>query len=203
MTARSFKAALPIALALGVLIRGLAYAAESRIGVLTLDPSKTLVEFKLSGALHTCHGQFKFKRGVIKADGATGKAEGEIVIDAASGRSGDFLRDNRMRDSVLEAATWPEITFSPRRIDGHLDAQGDFRAKLAGVLTLHGAAHDVVIETQGSLHSSDLIATGHLSIPYVEWGLKDPSMLFLSVGKVVEISIATAGHVTWRGVQSP
>jgi len=178
--------------------RALGYSAESRVGVLELDPSKTLVEFKLGGALHTTHGKFQLKRGTIKADETTGKAEGELVIDAASGNSGDFLRDNRMRDDVLEAATWPKITFTPRHIDGHLDAQGNFHAKLVGVLMLHGAQHDVVIETQGSLKDHDLIATGHLSIPYIEWGMKDPSVLFLSVAKVVDIDIATAGHVTWN-----
>src|ERR1019366_4460769 len=198
MTTRSLKAAFALVVALVMVCRGLADAAESRVGVLALDPSKTLVEFKLGGSIHTTHGNFQLKRGTIKVDEATGKAEGEIVVDAASGKSGDFLRDNRMRDSVLEAATWPEIIFSPRRIDGHLDAQGNFQAKLEGVLVLHGARHDVVIKTQGSLHGDDLIATGHLSIPYVEWGLKDPSVLFLSVAKEVDIDIATAGHVTWH-----
>lgn len=198
MTTRAFNLAFALAIALSMVCRALGYSAESRVGVLELDPSKTLVEFKLGGALHTTHGKFQLKRGTIKADETTGKAEGELVIDAASGNSGDFLRDNRMRDDVLEAATWPKITFTPRHIDGHLDAQGNFHAKLVGVLMLHGAQHDVVIETQGSLKDHDLIATGHLSIPYIEWGMKDPSVLFLSVAKVVDIDIATAGHVTWN-----
>jgi polyisoprenoid-binding protein YceI len=197
MTIRALNAAIGLAVALAGICRGLANGAESRVGVLTLDPAKTLVEFKLGTALHTTHGNFRLKRGTIKAGETTGKAEGEIVVDATSGKSGDFLRDNRMTDSVLEAVTWPEITFDPRHIDGHLDGQGNFHAKLAGVLMLHGAAHNVVIETQGSLKDHDLIAMGHLSIPYVDWGLKDPSILFLSVDKKVEIDIATAGHVTW------
>jgi polyisoprenoid-binding protein YceI len=198
MAPRSFKATLALVISLALVCRGLSYARDSRVGVLTLDPSKTLVEFRLGGALHTCHGQFKLKRGSIEADEATGKSEGEIVVDATSGQSGDFLRDDRMKDNVLEAAKWPEITFNPRRIDGRLDAQGNFHAKLMGVLTLRGTRHDVVMDTQGSLHGSDLIATGHVSIPYVAWGLKDPSMLFLTVAKEVEISIATAGHISWQ-----
>src|SRR5208282_373740 len=100
-----------------------------------------------------------------------------------SGKSGDILRDNEMRDSVLEAAAWPEITFDSRYLDGQLDAHGDFHAKLHGMLTLHGAQHDAVIEAQGRLDGDRVIATGHLSIPYVKWGLKDPSILFLSVAK--------------------
>jgi hypothetical protein len=196
MIIRSLEASFALAVALVTICRGLAYGAESRLGVLELDPSKTLVEFKLGGSLHATHGRFQLKRGTIKVDDRTDQAEGEIVVDAATGKSGNFLRDNRMRDSVLQAARWPEIMFRPQRVDGHIDAQGNFRAKLVGVLILQGAQHDAVIETRGTLSGREVVATGHISIPYVEWGLKDPSVLFLSVAKQVEIDIATAGHVT-------
>src|SRR5271167_1298764 len=92
---------------------GFASASESRIGVLELDPSKTVVEFKLGGSLHTTHGKFKLKSSTIRADSATGKAEGAIAVDATSGDSGNSLRDNRMKHSVLEAQIYPEITFAP------------------------------------------------------------------------------------------
>jgi polyisoprenoid-binding protein YceI len=197
MTNRALLAGLALAIAFVIGYCVPADATEARVGILELDPSKTMVEFKLEGSLHNTHGTFRLKRGTIKANEATGDTQGEIVIDAASGKSGDILRDNEMRDSVLEAAAWPEITFNPRYLDGQLDARGDFHAKLHGVLTLHGAQHDVVIEAQGRLDGDRLIATGHLSIPYVKWGLKDPSILFLTVAKKVEIDIATAGHVTW------
>jgi polyisoprenoid-binding protein YceI len=178
-------------------LAGFAWSAQSRVGVLELDPSKTLVEFRLGGTLHTTHGQFQLKRGTIKADSSTAKAEGMIVVDAASGDTGDSLRDNRMRDRILEAAKYPEITFSPRHIDGHLNPGGGFHAKLEGLLKLHGLDHEITIDTQGTLIEDHLIVTAHFSIPYVEWGLKDPSVLFLTVAKRVDIEIATAGRVTW------
>ena len=196
---RAIVAGLALVMALVIGYRVPADATEARVGILELDPSKTIVEFKLDGSLHTTHGTFRLKRGTIKANEATGDTRGEIVIDAASGKSGDIPRDNEMRDSVLEAAAWPEITFDPRHLDGHLDANGDFDAKLQGVLTLHGAEHDVVIDAKGRLDDDRVFATSHLSIPYVKWGLKDPSILFLTVAKEVEIDIATAGHVTWTG----
>ncbi|MFZ0889109.1 MAG: YceI family protein [Candidatus Binataceae bacterium] len=176
-------------------------AVQLRDGVLEVDPAKTRVEFRLGGALHTTHGKFELKHGTIKADSATGNAEGSVVVDAASGESGDILRDIRMRDSVLEAQAYPEITFSPQHIDGHLDDQGNFQAKLEGVLALHGGHHQIVIETEGKLISDDLVATAHFSIPYVEWGLKDPSVLFLTVAKEVDIDIAMTGHITWLAAE--
>jgi hypothetical protein len=56
------------------------------------------------------------------------------------------------------------VTFDPRHLDGHLEANGDFHTKLHGVLTLHGAQHDVVIEAQGRLDGDRLIATCHLCV---------------------------------------
>src|SRR5208282_3983842 len=65
-----------------------AAAAELRSGTLELDPSKTLIEFRLPGALHTTHGAFKLEHGIIKADRGTGEAGGSITVDAISGDSG-------------------------------------------------------------------------------------------------------------------
>ena len=193
---------LVIAITIGCLTDGVE-SAESRVGVVTLEPSKTLVEFQLVGALHTVHGKFQLKSGTIKADSATGKAEGAIVIDAASGDSGDVLRDHRMNDSVLEVQSYPEITFTPRHLDGHLDDAGAFNAKLEGLLKLHGGDHDITIDAHGTLVGDNLIATGRFTVPYVAWGLEDPSLLLLTVSKQVDIAIATAGHVTWLNNAKP
>ena len=65
-----------------------AVAAESLSGTLEIDPAKTLIEFRLPGALHATHGKFKLVHGTIKADLATGEASGSIVVDARSGDSG-------------------------------------------------------------------------------------------------------------------
>jgi len=174
-----------------------AIPAEPRVGILELDPSKTLVQFKLAASLHTMHGDFKLARGTIKADSATGKAEGTIVVDAASGESGDWIRDARMKDSILETKSYSEITFAPRHVSGNVDQTGAFKATLEGLLTLHGAQHVIQIDANGTLAGDSLVATAHFSVPYVAWGLKDPSMLFLTVAKTVDVDIAAAGHVTW------
>jgi hypothetical protein len=38
-----------------------------------------------------------------------------------------------------------------------------------------------------------LDATGSFSVPYVEWGMKNPSKPFLRVGKAVEVSVDAKG----------
>ena len=189
-------------LTIAVLLRGAA-SAELRSGTLELDPSKTLIEFRLPGTLHTTHGTFKLERGSIIADPATGKAGGSIVIDARSGDTGIGARDNDMRNNVLEAQLYPEIIFDPQHFTLERRSGGQFQATMQGVLTLHGGKHDVALTAQGQLIGDNLTATAHFSVPYVEWGLKDPSVLFLTVAKQVDIDIATTGHVVWTPQPSP
>ena len=129
-------------LTIAVLVHGAA-SAELRSGTLELDPSKTLIEFRLPGTLHTTHGTFKLERGTIIADPATGKAGGSIVVDAKSGDTGIGARDNDMREGVLEAQRYPEITFDPQHFTLKLRSGGQFQATMQGVLTLHGGRHDV------------------------------------------------------------
>jgi polyisoprenoid-binding protein YceI len=171
-------------------------AADLRSGTLELDPSKTVVEFRLPGSLHTTHGIFKLERGTIRADLSTGETSGSIVVDARSGDSGLGMRDTRMKDSVLEVQKYPEIIFTPRHVSGHLAKDGKLNAKMQGVLTLHGAGHQIVMEVQGQLTGHDLVATAQFSVPYVDWGMEDPSLIF-TVAKQVDIDIATEGHVLW------
>ena len=173
-------------------------ALDLRSGALELDPSKTLVEFRLPGSLHTTHGTFKLERGTIIADPATGKAGGSIVVDARSGDTGIGARNNEMRESVLEAQRYPEITFDPNHFTLEMRRGGQFQATMQGVLTLHGGRHDVALTAQGQLVGDNLTATAHFSVPYVDWGLEDPSILFLTVAKQVDIDIATTGHVVWK-----
>src|SRR5260221_12382513 len=78
-----------------------AAAAQSQSGTLDLDPGKTLIEFRLPGALHATHGKFKLAHGTVSADLATGEASGSIVVDPRSGETGVEARDDRMKTSVL------------------------------------------------------------------------------------------------------
>ena len=190
----------PRAFAIVLVVLALAHRAaraESRAGTLELDPAKTLVEFRLPGRLHATHGKFKLAHGTISADFATGEASGSIVVDARSGDSGLAARDDRMKTSVLEVQKYPEIIFTPRHVDGRLEKDGQFQAKLDGVLTIHGARHKIVTDVHGQLVGNTLTAACHFSVPYVEWGMEDPSLFFLTVAKQVDIDIATEGQITW------
>lgn len=164
------------------------------ISSLDLDPAKTEIHFTLHDPLHTVHGTFQLKRGSIQFDPDSGKASGEIVVDAASGESGSGARDHRMHKDILQSMRFPVASFVPDRVDGKLPAQGDGQMDVHGILNLHGAAHEITLHCQVQRAGSGYIASTHSMIPYVEWGLKDPSNFLLKVEKAVEIDIQTTIH---------
>lgn len=169
------------------------YAQEA---VLELDPAQTHIEFTLAQVLHPVHGSFKLKNGTIRFDPATGEASGLVVVDVASGESGSSSRDRKMHKDVLESRKYPEATFTPLRVVGRLDAQGESPLQLSGIFNLHGKDHDLMLATTVRREGDQLTASTHLLIPYVDWGLKNPSSLFLRVGSQVEIDVKAVGRIT-------
>ncbi len=166
-------------------------------GTLTLDPAHTQISFTLGGSLHTTEGSFQLKRGVITADPSNGQASGEILIDANSGATGIGMRDTTMKNDVLETERYPKITFTPEHVVGSEDQDGNFAAKLTGVLRLRGADHEITLDVKGHVNGDNLTATTHFAVPYAKWGLHNPSVLFLTVNDYVDLSIAASGKVTW------
>ncbi len=164
--------------------------------VLELDPAQTHIEFTLTGALNSVQGTFKLKSGTIRFDPATGKAGGLVVIDVTSGESDRPDRDRKMHKDVLESQKYPEATFTPVRVYGHLETQGDSPVQLIGIFKLRGAEHEITLATTARMSGNQLTASTHSVIPYVEWGLKNPSTLFLRVGNTVDIDIKTVGRIT-------
>ena len=191
VTARVLFAA--ILLAAGGVFCGAARAQET---VVTFDATTTKVEFTLGATLHTVHGTFQLKRGQVRFDAFTGQASGEIAIDATSGNSGSEDRDKKMHKEILESEKYPEIVFVPSHVEGVVPAKGNAKVEVAGVLRLHGQEHPTTlvmsVERAGE---RDLSATTQFAIPYVKWGLKNPSTFLLRVSDTVEIDIQATGHV--------
>lgn len=163
----------------------------------TLDPKATEIHFELSAFLHGVHGTFQLTRGQMQWDPQTGAASGELVIVAASGQSGNRDRDRDMQSKVLESDRFPDIVFSAERVQGTVARSGDAQVTLVGTLRLHGAEHAVELPLQVHIEGGRFTAQGELDIPYVAWGLKDPSNLVLHVAKVVKLSFTTAGSIAW------
>ena len=173
----------------------LAFAAQYS---LELTPEKTRIEWSLSDVLHTVHGTFNLKSGAIDFDTDTGAASGRIIVDLTSGASGNGTRDRRMHASVLESAKYPEAFFTPDRFEGKIDVPGASSVKLHGMFTIHGAPHELTMDVGQKSEENQMSATADFSIPYVAWGMKDPSTFLLRVNKAVEVSIHATGKLARR-----
>jgi hypothetical protein len=135
------------------------------------------------------------KRGTLRLDPATGKAAGEIVVDAASGQSGSDSRDKRMHKEVLESARLAEIIFRPDRVEGAVSPQGTSSAQLHGVCVLHGSEHEITVPVRAELNSENWKGTATFGVPYNDWGLKNPGNFLLKVDHTVEIEVDMAGSL--------
>jgi polyisoprenoid-binding protein YceI len=161
-----------------------------------LDPGQTSVKFTLADLLHTVHGSFKLKRGVLQFDPGSGKITGEIVVDATSGDSGNGMRDRKMNKEVLESARYSEIAFRPDRIDGSVASQGTSSVTVHGIFDIHGTDREISVPAQVDTSADHWTAIVHFTIPYEKWGMKNPSTLFLKVADSVQIDLTAAGSVT-------
>jgi polyisoprenoid-binding protein YceI len=172
-----------------------ATSAAQQIG-LQFDPQHTSVNFALSDVLHAVHGAFDLKHGRLLFDPASGKVSGEIVVDARSGRSGNGMRDRKMQREILESEQYPEIIFRPDRVEGAVAQQGKSSVKVHGVFNIHGSDHEITVPAQIEMSEDHWSALLHFAVPYVQWGMKNPSTLFLRVSESVDIDVSAAGAVT-------
>jgi polyisoprenoid-binding protein YceI len=184
-------AAFVIALAQGL---GAQSAPETGI-TLQLDPAKSGADITLAATLHTVEGSFRARRGTIHYDTATGKADGEIVFDAISGRTGNDSRDNKMHKDVIESARFPEIAFRPDHADGTLARNGDSTLQVHGQFVIHGAEHEVTFPVQMHIEANSWSAKSSFTVPYAKWGMKNPSTLFLRVADEVKVELHAAGSI--------
>jgi len=189
------------ALSILVLVPPLVMAADDvppgKLAVLDLDPAKTAISYSLDGWPHHTQGTFKLKRGVIEIDPSTGKMTGTITVEAASGDSGHSIRDEEMKSSVLEVDRFPEISFAPRQVLSHGDSQKAFPVKVVGLMSLHGAQHALTIDALVERDGDNVTIHSKFLVPFVEWGLHDPSILVFKVAKSVDIDLITDAHWSW------
>ncbi len=177
----------------------LAPASRAQESTIQIDPARTKIEFSLGGTMHTVHGKFALKSGAIRFDPSTGKIDGVIIVDATSGDSGNTNRDGRMHREILESAKFPEIVFTPMKMTGALAAEGTSKVEVSGRFRLHGQDHDVTLPVEVRPDGKNLQIATHIDIPYVQWGLKNPSNFFLRVSDVVGIDIHAVGRVQHPG----
>ncbi len=163
--------------------------------VLGIDPARSKVHWTLGSTVHTVHGSFAFKKGTLQLDTSSGKASGEIIVDAASGNSGDDSRDRKMHREVLESGRYAEVIFRPDRVEGKIPPQGPFTVNAHGLLVLHGSEHELTVPVKAELAGDHWTGSAKFNVPFIDWGLKNPGNFFLKVNHAVEIEAELQGSL--------
>ena len=165
---------------------------------ISLDPASTHIHWTLNTNTHgAVHGTFKLKSGFFHIDPVTGDASGKIVIDATSGESGDPSRDKHMHSVVLESPKFPTITYRPTHFAGKDDLAANGPVTVNGLLNLHGQDHPMQISVNLHPKAPYVALSTHFTVPFVAWGLKDPSTFIFRTDKEVALDVdATTDPVT-------
>src|SRR6266851_2753426 len=169
------------------------HAEDKAQDKLSLDTTRSEVHFTLADTLHTVHGTFHIQQGDITFDPATGKADGSIVVDALSGKSGNSIRDHRMTNDELKAPDFKTVAFVPTRFTGTFNPTGDSTLQVHGLFTLLGTPHEIDVPMQIQVDGDRIHAVGSFPVPYVQWGLKDPSTFMIKVNKEVQVELDLSG----------
>ena len=174
-------------------------AAQAQDATLAFVPQRTAVNFTLGDVLHTVHGTFVLKSGTVHFNPSTNTVTGMIVVDAASGDSGSSGRDHKMHKEILLSERYTEVTFRPDKVEGKVSQQGTSTVNVHGMFGILGAEHEIVVPAEVELAPDHWTLKTHFDVPYVKWGLKDPSTFILRVGKTVAIDLSASGPSPWPG----
>ncbi len=173
----------------------LTMSASAQETVFQLDTAQSQVQFSLAATFHAVHGTFRLKDGAIHFNPATGQAGGSLVVDSTSGKTGNDRRDRRMHREILEDQKYPEIVFTLQHFSGKLAPAGASQVELQGLMTLHGQQHPMTITIPVQISQGKVSADAQFVVPYVEWGLKNPSTFVLRVSGKVNVEVHVVGHL--------
>lgn len=176
-----------------------ASTAQAEQRVLLLDPAASKVSFTLEATGHDVEGALAVKSGRIAFDPATGAASGEIAVDLKSGQTGNGSRDKTMHKEVLEDDKYPLAVFRAERVRGNVAPEGTSQITLDGTLSFHGSDHKMSLPAKVEVHNGRLKAETSFPVPFIEWGLHDPSIVFLRVAKVVSVKVVAQGSLETAG----
>jgi polyisoprenoid-binding protein YceI len=178
---------------LGLLLAGpCATAGELLVRV---DPAASRITFVLGATLHKVDGTAPLPAAESGLDPDSGALRGAIIIDATALATGNERRDRKMHAEVLESGPFPSIILRPRRLRGPFDPYRGGTVVVEAELETHGARHEVRLPLRIKVDGQRATVTGSFTLPYVEWGMADPSVFLLRVAKEVLVQVDLAADL--------
>ncbi len=180
-------------LTLAVLLAPAALAQQQTFAV---NPDASEVKITLKTTHEVVNGNFHIQSGSIDFDRSTPRMSGSVVVLAGSGKTGNSSRDKKMNKEILEVEQHATVSFEPKSYTGVIAPSGDSTIQVTGIFTLLGTPHEIAIPMLVHLDGKTATATAHFAVPYIQWGLKDPSFLFWKAAKDVAIDLSLRGQLS-------
>lgn len=79
---------------------------------------------------------------------------------------------------------------------GDVSLDGESSFELSGTLELLGDEHPFTVPITAEVTAGQVTATSEFAVPYVDFGLHDPSVFVLRVEKHVDVMVRTRGSLT-------
>lgn len=163
----------------------------------TLDPENSRISVRFHATMHNVKGTLGPAEGTFQLDPESGQASGEIRMDFTGASTDLKRRDRKMHRKVLETERFPGATFHLERVVVPSNLKpGRNDVQLWGTVDFHGARHEVSLPVVVTLEGQSFKASGGLEIPYIAWGLADPSVFLLRVDPVVTVEVEVAGTIS-------
>jgi polyisoprenoid-binding protein YceI len=161
-----------------------------------VNPDASEVKMTLNTTHEVVNGVFHVQSGTIGFDlGAPGMS-GSIIVAAGSGKTGNDSRDKKMKKEILKVEEYATVSFAPKTHSGAIAASGDSTIQVSGVFTLLGTPHEITVPIAVHIEGAKATAKAHFVVPYVQWGLKNPSFLIWKAENDVAIDLNLVGTIS-------
>jgi polyisoprenoid-binding protein YceI len=174
----------------------LAPAALAQHQAFAVNPEASEVKMKLNTTHEVVNGTFHMQSGSINFDRTASLISGIVIVEAGSGKTGNDSRDKKMNKDILKVDQFATVSFAPKAYSGTIAASGDSTIQVTGLFTLLGTPHDLTIPMLIHMDGMKAMAKAQFVVPYVQWGLKNPSFLIWKAENDVTIDLNLVGQIS-------
>jgi polyisoprenoid-binding protein YceI len=171
-------------------------AALAQHQTFAVNPDTSEVQMTLNTTHEVVHGTFHIQSGSIVFDRSNPEMSGSVVVLAGSGKTGNGSRDKKMSKDILEVGQHATVSFEPKTYTGAIAPSGDSTIQVTGIFTLLGTPHEITVPMLVRLEGTTATVKAHFAVPYIQWGLKDPSFMFWKADKDVAIDLFLNGRLS-------
>jgi len=174
----------------------LAPAALAQHQTFVVNPDASEVRMTLNTTHEVVKGTFHVQSGSIEFDRSNPEMSGSVVVLAGSGKTGNDSRDKKMDKDILRVDRYTTVSFAPRTYSGTIAPSGDSTLQVTGTFTLLGTPHEITIPMLVHLEGTSATVKARFTVPYIQWGLKNPSFLFWKADNDVAIDLFLTGRLS-------